>query len=1007
MNTHDDLDVVWERLVHEYSKITNQHLPPDASLLSIQHSIDTTLARSNSSHNAKARKIIANAGQCVQRFGDIVASAASVAFGPSAQCMNAISFVISAAQACQEMLDGFLTLMERSMAFLNRLNMFLEERKTATYLPDHLRGPAYEFLGHFLRVLAGSYKVANSKVEKFKKYAKVVLFNDDSGVKADLELMERIVRDLLNVEVDEILRDVKGLARYLQESDEERQRHHDQIMEQLEQALQTTSGVDDRTQQIKQAQDRQISQQMHEKALKQIREAIPVDVTDSWQEHHKRLQGIRLPGTGEWLRGLAPFLTWADLCQDAPSTMVLQGDEGYGKSILCSYVVDFLVNRSRTSSRNEVHVAWYYFHQDTDLYSSVEECLGSLIYQLASTNPTYASAVAEACRLAAHLGRAEQLWTSLVAELQPLISSCFLIIDGYSATGQEPDAAKMMNTLIKENNTSNKMRIFLSTSDADFVDTTGNFISLGSDSNAARSNLHLPGVYGQNLPQRYGAIDGTPINHADLLLVSRTKLDTLCQVDPDLRSILQASDDDAASKLVKGIAGDYRLLFTKINEINTSDTTKRVMDVLNSAGEDRVQSLTRIIHGLNTSLRSDEVQELNEMLMWAMDACGVKKVSILQAAVLMKTGESYQLRKQVANTFSSILRVGEDDDIELVFGAADLRAAILMPDRPDGGPGTEDDSSQAVQKCEIDIVQHFLQVNCRVDLYRRLGFEKFFKDAMTRHSMAVCVNTEQDNHVRLAELCLDSLSLQYDEVVYPTRLEPIRIYAARWFQEHLCKIDPQLTERSALRRIGGKLAKLLWDAASIDHWWSVDLLWYLTMDWLSTEENVNQLWTFLSYPSVAAGYQTAHEKDVWLRATMAQKGANMRLLSRVASRLASKWILGLSQHFSCFARAERIMSHVSRVIQMLLRCSCTDPVVDLEWKLPGDPKLRHARPRATRPNYALASFTTASSYRRRCRLESKGRGGVCPLWRQGLRYQSPCSSRISRTRPSWRFRCSA
>ncbi|KAF2795484.1 hypothetical protein K505DRAFT_188259, partial [Melanomma pulvis-pyrius CBS 109.77] len=97
----------------------------------------------------------------LQTFGSIVAEGASVVFGPSAQCWNAISFVISATQRYSDVLDAFVTLMERCLAFLVRLNLFLGQQP--------------------------------SKRERFKLVLNIVFFSGDADVKDSLEMLERLV----------------------------------------------------------------------------------------------------------------------------------------------------------------------------------------------------------------------------------------------------------------------------------------------------------------------------------------------------------------------------------------------------------------------------------------------------------------------------------------------------------------------------------------------------------------------------------------------------------------------------------------------------------------------------------------------------------------------------------------------------------------------------------------------------------------------------------------------
>lgn len=111
--------------------------------------------------------------------------------------------------------------MERSSAFFRRLNFFLQQEsdKSGSRLPNHLRKPAYAILSHFLDVLQSSYNLATSKRERMKTMVGVLLFNSDAGVAESLNAMKTQIQDFTNAQVDQILVDVRGLARYLRESD--------------------------------------------------------------------------------------------------------------------------------------------------------------------------------------------------------------------------------------------------------------------------------------------------------------------------------------------------------------------------------------------------------------------------------------------------------------------------------------------------------------------------------------------------------------------------------------------------------------------------------------------------------------------------------------------------------------------------------------------------------------------------------------------------------------------
>lgn len=97
-----DLDEVWSHAMEEYESITDVSLKRNLRGFDVvADDINDRLLQSKARNKAKAQQVMTNAMKCLQRFGGIVAQATSVVFGPSQQCWNAISFIISAAQGYQ------------------------------------------------------------------------------------------------------------------------------------------------------------------------------------------------------------------------------------------------------------------------------------------------------------------------------------------------------------------------------------------------------------------------------------------------------------------------------------------------------------------------------------------------------------------------------------------------------------------------------------------------------------------------------------------------------------------------------------------------------------------------------------------------------------------------------------------------------------------------------------------------------------------------------------------
>lgn len=462
-NADKDLNEIWPEVIAEYERVTEKKLDPNTTFESFQQTVNEKLREATSKRSSHARTVLNNVGACLQQFGSILADGASMAFGPSAQCWNAINFVIIAARKYSDVLDGFVTLMERCAAFLSRLNIFLKQElgKAGQMLPNHLRRPAYDILSHFINVLKSSYKLSTSKREKFKLVLEIVLFSGDAGVQSSLDLLERKIQDFTNVQIDQILVDVKGLARYLKESDEVRQQHQSEIREYMESIYKVSEETLAIAQQMKTSLDGRISQDKNKEDLDKIRKAFDLKTSEeTWTKRHNHLCKVRIPDSGHWLieRDDLGFYGWADAHkhQKNAKILIVEGDSGFGKSYVANKAISYLQDQYRSnSSSDRVLVAYYYYGENRqdgeDKEDSLERCIRCIVYQLALADPAYARAVAEACQQSSEIARAEGIWDRLIVKLQHAMKGTYYIcLDGFATEEAEELIAKIAQNVLSD-----------------------------------------------------------------------------------------------------------------------------------------------------------------------------------------------------------------------------------------------------------------------------------------------------------------------------------------------------------------------------------------------------------------------------------------------------------------------------------------------------------------------------------------------------------------------------
>ncbi|KAI4916179.1 hypothetical protein J4E85_010267 [Alternaria conjuncta] len=887
-----DLSEVWPQVVRQYEDTTKKKLDSTTTFKSFQLQIDADIKESTTKSHQHARTVLNNVGTCLEKFGSIVAQGASVIFGPTAQCWNAISFVIQAARGINDMMDGFVTLMERSSAFLRRLVYFLEQEagKDGAYLPRPLRRPAYEILSQFLGVLRSSYKLATSTRERMKSMAGIILFNSNDAVAESLQLMENHIQEFTRAEADVILVGVRGLAKHLVKSDEERARHQSEILEYLQATYKVGDQVLSVTQQMKTTLDGRANKDQQKENLVKIANSLGLKKPgdwETWTKRHSELCKTHVEGTGEWLSQDEPaFSHWADLEQHEKKVLFLKADSGFGKTHLFNHVVSHLEKKCRAArGPNQAFIAYYYYGDEKD--DSLERCIGSIIYQFAAADVGYAQTVADECTRLASIARAEDRWHNLVSGLQRAMKGTYFIcMDGFDSPGQLDSVEVMMLTIAGQAASSAKsngvsLRLFVSGNDDALseisqrvkdVDT----ILLGKRRVSAQSMERA----GNNANI---ASDSLP-NASDLRAVTSARIEEVCKTKPGLKALLS---DANIELLLEGIRGNYRNLEAKLTEINACDTKGKVQEVINNTSADMNAVQRNRIKTLDALLTSRQAQVLNSLLVWIAGCTYPPKIKLLESVLFFTFKEDFLLTDQIATTYSPVLTIDKEGRVEFKDGLRD----ILSVDTSSGAESAIAQlHAEAITTAEVELCRRFIRKACDATDYARFRFDDFFQ-AMAQK---VHIHLDDDNtvNVTMISLCID--------VLFDSRkdgsLEAMRDHASLWFYEYLKALVKTLDDfepqRKFMTGIGGKLVDLFCDPKMIDMWFSKKNLSWLKYDYLYSEENLDAILALLKNSQVAKGYAKDAEKSEWVKSIISDAASKYSVLERIAARLATHW-------FSC------------------------------------------------------------------------------------------------------------
>ncbi|KAG9192790.1 hypothetical protein G6011_11524 [Alternaria panax] len=890
-----DLREVWPQVLRQYEETTKKQLDKNTTFKSFQLQIDADIKESTTKSHQHARTVLNNVGTCLEKFGNIIAQGASTAFPPTAQCWNAISFVVQAVRGFNDMMDGFVTLMERSSAFLRRLVHFMEQEvgKDGSQLPRLLRKPAYDILSQFLGVLRASYKLATSTTKRLKAMAGVLLFNSNDQVAESLKLMENHIKDFTRAEVDDILLGVRGVARHLDKSDAERALHEAEVKEYLQATYKIGDQVLSVTQQMKTTLDGRASKEQQKENLLKLANHLGLKKAgdwETWSKRHSELCKTHVPGTGEWLSQDQPaFRRWADLDQHGKKVLFLKADSGFGKTHIFNSVVSHLEKKCRAPrGPNQTFLAYYYYGDEKD--DSLERCIGSIIYQFAVADVGYAQAVVDECGRLTSIARAEDRWKNLVSGLQHAMKGTYFIcMDGFDGRGQLDTTEAMMSAIALDatspaEGSGVSLRLFLSGNDdalpevlpgVKAIDT----IFLGPRKDSIQSIERA----GDDLDI---ALPSEPLpNASDLRAVTIARINEVCKTKPDLKAILSEANIEL---LLEGIHGNYKNLEAKITEINACDTKGKVQDVINNTSADMDTVQRNRVKALDAHLTSRQALVLNRLLVWVAGLSYPPSTKLLESVLFITSEEEFLLADQIATAYSPVLvidkegRVGFRDGLKDILSAGDTSGSESTLSRL---------HAEAISGAEVNLCRRFIQNACHPTDYARFRFDDFF-EAMAQ-KVHIHLDNEDDVNITILELCIDAL--------YDTRkdenLEELRDYASKWFYSHLKDLVEALDKdfepsKKFLTETGIRLVDLIYDPKLIDTWFFEKNLSWLKYDFLYQEDFIDPLLKFLKNSQVARGYAGSIEKSTWVKSAISDTASKYSILERVAARLASHW-------FSC------------------------------------------------------------------------------------------------------------
>ena len=857
-----DLNVEWRKACDEFFKITDMRLEQKAQPDNIAAMIRANKAK-DEKESARLRKfqaVISKTVTCIQSVGGALAQVASMFFGPSEICINAISFFVEAAMSYKKI---FTDLDELWALISDALERFAIYKDNQGLLDAGMKGVASQILLQFIGVCRLSCKILHKN--RVWQVAKTTLFKDNAGVP-----------DAINDLVKTIDRETRTRGTYSYVSIKATEKNVVEGFSQMQQGFgQTASDLNQANEGITEIKGI-VAQNDRDRQLKEVFEKLgKPDITQ--RDYCGTYTRSAIPGAGTWIFEQESFQRWLAGDREQPQVVFLSGEESCGKSFLLSTVMQNLIQRhpygredlSRTS------VVCYYFGKadvsskdskdmaklpSRDQNCSVHAALRALAYQIAENDPLYRKALQRLPQdFVISTNDTIELWRLLFG-LQNGGAQVYLLLDGVHELEDQYliELRQLLDMVAAQSSQDLRIRVMIS-------GRTGNVKVLSDKLGTSAST-----------------IDMAANNSADIRAFVRKEVENM----PLLKrsDVLRDEICTALGEIAKGAFGNIRLLLQQIRIRQRPSEIKKLLEEAKRS-DNILDTIERQIEHCNETLTDADIEDLNQLLEWAMCAPWSHTLKEFEAILQIRKGSSSDsslkpVYERIKNEFSGFFSVKPDSndpesDVTLVSDKVKEHFERLSTNELDDSKM----SNTKVTQMEVDIIQRFLKNLCDDTLYKKFEFEEFFKRKVGSASK-VHVNTEE-MHAKVALDCIKDMS---------TEIVPQSERDLDWVAGYQLPVSLESADLSYLGprlkgEIGKRLAALFFEDGLPEPWGYYSLAEWIVEDKL---EAAVLKW----FRDTAATKTIPEDQKVWISSLKSGADVEHDLLEYVAETAAKAWLFG-------------------------------------------------------------------------------------------------------------------
>lgn len=464
------------------------------------------------------------------------------------------------------------------------------------------------------------------KWRNFKNGMKLVLLQNDSGVKEEIDRFESLTAAHTSIQGTQSLKillesksDIFTLMQRASDTGEQ---------------VEKISGTVDK---IKDSEDKRNAKEIRQAQLATIKKKL--DLTEKAPVTKSNKIGDALwescvPGTARWFENQTEhpaYAKWADSSDSATNPiLIINGEQNTGKSVLLSAIARTLTSTYKLPEKASTRtwVAAYYFPnsagKEEDGKKPIETAMKCIAYLLAEQDELYAKNLSQSLDAKPDLERylkeatRKELWDLLEIGSSKNKSTHYVILDGI---GGLPD---------------------------NFRQARDEFFSILASAMARPSHQ-------QNPPRPRFAISARPSTPTTALGELSWKIDIGLHnvsdmkkfIDHELeaKGLFQDDDEDSVrmktkiqdtlSREVNGNFAKVGAAIEQIGRVVAADGLESDVDnIINASNKDEKSMSEEVVRQLQEQLSADEIKELNELLIWVVYGNWWFSVQELEAALV-------------------------------------------------------------------------------------------------------------------------------------------------------------------------------------------------------------------------------------------------------------------------------------------------------------------------------------------------------------------------------------